>query len=235
MNNDVKNETGLDMENERSIDLRELLSVLVSKAIWIVLCVAICMVGALVYTKAFTKPQYSAKAVIYVNDGNMSSTGNVAIATYLAEDYAKTVKLRTVLETAIDNLALNMSYGELASKINVSLEEQSRIVEITLTDTSPARAQALCNEICYVSKARFEQMTNVERVSVYEEASLPTGSSGPGLTSNMIVGAMIGLVVPCAVILFIYMIDDRVKSPEDVQRALKLSTLGSIPYHKEKE
>ena len=43
---------------------------------------------------------------------------------------------------------------------------------------------------------------------------------------------MIGFALPCAVILLIYMIDDRIKNADDVQRAIGLSTLGDIPYRK---
>ncbi len=234
MNNQYENVAAAEVGEERVVDLRELFSVLLSKALWILLCMAICVAGAIIYTKAFLKPQYRSTAVIYVNDGTMSNTGSVAVATCLAEDYAKTIKLETVLKTSMAELGItNMSHTALASRISVSLEEESRIVVISLTDESPARAQTLCNKICEVSKVRFEQMTEVERVSIYEEATFPAGPSGPSLTTNVILGAMIGLVLPCAVILLIYMIDDRIKTPEDVQRTLKLSTLGNIPFHKD--
>lgn len=234
MNNQYENVAVVEVEEERVIDLREIFSVLLSKALWILLCVVVCAAGAAIYTKAILKPQYRSTAVLYVNDGTMSNTGSVAVATYLAEDYAKTIKLETVLKTSMAELGItNMSHTALASRISVSLEEESRIVIISLTDESAARAQTLCNKVCEVSKARFEQMTDVERVSVYEEATFPTAPTGPSLMTNVILGAMIGLVLPCAVILLVYMIDDRIKTPEDVQRALKLSTLGNIPFHKE--
>lgn len=232
MNNQYENVAAV--EEERVIDLRELFSVLLSKALWILLCIVVCVAGAAIYTKAILKPQYKSTAVLYVNDGTMSNTGSVAVATYLAEDYAKTIRLEKVLKTSMAELGItNMSPAALASKISVSLEEESRIVLVSLTDESATRAQTLCNKVCEVSKVFFEQMTEVERVSIYESATLPTGPSGPSLMKNIVLGAMIGLVLPCAVILLIYMIDDRIKTAEDVQRTLKLSTLGNIPFHKE--
>lgn len=232
MNNQYENVAVV--EEERVIDLREIFSVLLSKALWILLCIVVCVAGAAIYTKAILKPQYQSTAVLYVNDGTMSNTGSVAVATYLAEDYAKTIRLEKVLKTSMAELGItNMSPASLASKISVSLEEESRIVLVSLTDESATRAQTLCNKICEVSKVFFEEMTEVERVSIYESATLPTGPSGPSLMTNVVLGAMIGLVMPCAVILLIYMIDDRIKTAEDVQRTLKLSTLGNIPFHKE--
>ena len=150
MNNEIeRNVAASEAEEERVIDLREVFSVLLSKIVWILLCMAVCITGAVIYTKSFVKPRYVSTAVIYVNDGTMSSTGSVAIATYLAEDYAKTIRLRTVLETALNELGLqNMSYAELAGKITVSLEEESRIVESARSDTSALRAQTLCSKIC---------------------------------------------------------------------------------------
>lgn len=230
MSNEYENERESD---ERVIDLREVVKLLLSKAVWIILCVAVCAVAAGIYTKMFTKPYYKATAVVYVNDGNMSSTSNVAVATYMAEDYAKTIMLPSVLEAAIDNLGIQMSYQDLSSKINVSLEKESRIVEITLTDTDPRRAQALCNEVCLASKARFEEKTNVERVSLYEEARLPAAPAGPSMVKNVALAAVIGFVLPCAIILVVYLLDDRIKTADDVLQGLKLSTLGDIPYRKD--
>lgn len=232
MNNKIENVMVAE-EEERVIDIREIANVLISKVLWIVICVAVFVTGSFIYTKAFVKPQYKTTAYVYVNDGNMSATGNIAVATYLAEDYAKTVAMPTVLEKAIENLGLEMSYRSLSSKISVSLEEESRVVEISVTDLSPERAQALCNEICLVSKDRFEEMTSVERVSLYEPARLPTSPTGPSLVTNLLVAAIAGFVLPCAIFLAIYMLDDRIKSADDVQHGLKLSTLGDIPYRKD--
>ena len=232
MNNKVEN-VMITEEEERVIDIREIANVLISKALWIIICMAVFVAGAFIYTKAFVKPQYKTTAFVYVHDGNMSATNNIAVATYLAEDYVKTVMLPTVLETAIHNLGLEMSYQSLASKIRVSLEKESRIVEITVTDLSPERAQALCNEVCLVSKDRIEKKTFGERVSLYEEARLPLSPTGPSLVTNLLVAAIAGFVLPCAVFLAIYMLDDRIKNADDVQHGLKLSTLGDIPYRKD--
>jgi capsular polysaccharide biosynthesis protein len=76
-------------------------------------------------------------------------------------------------------------------------------------------------------------MTDVKRVSLYEEARLPASPAGPSMTKNVLLASVIGLVLPCAIILLVYMIDDRIKSADDVQRALKLSTLGDIPYRRD--
>lgn len=230
MSNEYENERESD---ERVLDLREFVKLLLSKAVWIILCVALFAVAAGIYTKMFTKPYYKTTAVVYVNDGNMSSTSNVAVATYMAEDYAKTIMLPSVLEAAIDNLGIQMPYQELATKISVSLEKESRIVEITLTDTDPRRAQALCNEVCLASKARFEEKTSVERVSLYEEARLPAEPAGPSMAKNIALAAVIGFVLPCAIILVVYLLDDRIKTADDVLQGLKLSTLGDIPYRKD--
>lgn len=236
MNNKYGNYMMTENEEERTIDLRELFSLFLSKALWILLCVAVCAAGAAAYTTATYEPAYKSTAVIYVNDGNMMSTGNLAIATYLAEDYAKTVKLRTILEQTLTELGIeSMTYKQVSANLSVSLETESRIVTISYTDTVADRAQKICRKICEVSKARFEELTNVERVSIYEEASLPEGPTGPGMMTNVLFGAVIGFVLPCALILALYMIDDRIKTTDDVLRTLNLSTLGDIPYHREKE
>ncbi len=231
MNNEHQSVTPV-AEDERVIDLREVFSLVLSKALWIILCMAIFAMGAALYTKYFVKPRYTSTATIYVKDQKMLNTSNLVMATYLAEDYVKTVTLRTVLEETLENRSVNMSIGQLQGSISISLDEESRYVYIAVTAGNASLAQALCEELCLVSKARFESVTELERISIMDEANLPAAPHSSGMMKNVIIGALLGAVLPCLLILFIYVIDDRVKTADDVQRALKLSTLGTIPYVK---
>ena len=45
----------------------------------------------------------------------------------------------------------------------------------------------------------------------------------------MALGAAIAVVVVCAILLAFYIFDDKIKTPDDIEKHLGLSVLGEIP------
>lgn len=70
---------------------------------------------------------------------------------------------------------------------------------------------------------------DIEAVNVVEEANLPTVKAGPSVVKWTAVGGILGVFLVCAVILIHYLLDDSIKSSEDVEKYLGLSTLALIP------
>jgi len=48
-----------------------------------------------------------------------------------------------------------------------------------------------------------------------------------------VIGGLVGVLIAAAVILISYLSNDTIKTQEDVERYLKLSTLGTIPMSEE--
>ena len=46
---------------------------------------------------------------------------------------------------------------------------------------------------------------------------------------NMALGAIISVVAICAILLAFYIFDDKIKTPDDIEKHLGLSVLGEIP------
>ncbi|MBQ8858669.1 MAG: hypothetical protein IJ012_02650 [Clostridia bacterium] len=220
-------------ENEKSIDLRELLTVLVSRAVWIALAVAVCLTAAFCYTKITVKPQYRSNITLRFVRGTMNVASDVAMATYMAEDFAQMAVERPVLEQVIENLSLETSYSALLSKVKVDYTKESRILRISVTDAYPKRAQAILDEICNVTKGL---MIDDEATSYrVEGVSMPAERVASPMVRNLLVAALIGFVGSAGVFILIYVLDDKLKTPDHIQRALGISTLGTIPYQRLRE
>ena len=52
-------------------------------------------------------------------------------------------------------------------------------------------------------------------------------------SKNGVIGGLVGVLIAAAVILISYLSNDTIKTQEDVERYLKLSTLGTIPMSEE--
>ena len=220
-------------ENEKAIDLRELMTVLISRAVWIALAVAVCLTAAFCYTKITTKPQYRLNVTLRFVRGTMNVASDVAMATYMAEDFATMATERPVLEQVIENLSLEMSYSALLSKVKVDYTKESRILRISVTDGYPKRAQAILDEVCNVTK---NLMIDEEATSYrVEGVSMPAERVASPMARNLLVAALIGFVGSAGVFILIYVLDDKLKTPDHIQRALGISTLGTIPYQRQRE
>ena len=221
-------------DEEMEIDLLELIRVVWEK-LWIVVLVTLffALVSG-VYTKFFVTPQYQSTTSFYVvsreTDGTYTSS-DLTAATQLTNDYTEIIKSRTVAETVITELALDISATDLIKKISVSTPSSARVVYIRVLDSDPAMAQRIANSVRRVASTRIQEVMNSEAVNIVDTANLPVSKYSPSLSKNVMIAGLLGAVLSIGVIVFLYLINDTIKSEDDVEKYLQLSTLGSIPAY----
>lgn len=224
-------------KNEMELDLRELFALLLDKW-WIILTITIASMAAVfIYTIAFVSPMYKTSAEIYImpsSNGQISSA-DISIATSLTFDYNHLLTGRNVLDEVNNSLGLNMSYGALKSSISIVNPANTRFLIITVSNTDPELAQKIADKICEVAAVKITALLGVEQVNKTEDAYLPAAPSSPSKIQNTIIGGVVGFALTCAVIILIFVINDKLKNDEDIKRQLGLTTLGIIPCQQKKE
>lgn len=220
-------------QNEIEIDLKEIFLALLNK-IWPILLTGIVgAAGAFLVTKLFMSPVYESTSSVYVlnrqNAEQGLTTGDLSSASQLTKDFEAMVTKRSVLEKTIEELGLDMDYKELAQKISVNNPTDTRVLEITAEDTDPVRARDIANAVRENGSEEMVEIMMLEGVNVVEEANLPDEPSRPSAMKNTLLGGLAGLFLACAVVIVRFLLDDTIKSEEDVERYLELSVLGVIP------
>ena len=66
-------------------------------------------------------------------------------------------------------------------------------------------------------------------VNVVEEANIPQTQTLGNYKRNAMMGVLAGMVLAMAIIFIRYMMNDTIRRPEDVEKYLGVSVLGSIP------
>ena len=122
-----------------------------------------------------------------------------------------------------------MEYQDLLDKVSVHTPADTRIVSITVTDTSPLQAMDIANCIREVAGEHIQNVMDIDAVNVVEEANFPTEKAGPSVLRWTLLGGVLGVFLACAAILVHYLLDDTIKTSEDVEKYLGLSTLALIP------
>ncbi len=221
---------------EELIDLVEIFHLLLRKAWMIIICFVIGAVIAGCYTKFMITPQYSAKSIIYIltNSTSITSMADIQLGTRLTVDFQMLVKTRPALETVIEDMGLNLTYEQLAAKIQTNNPDDSRFLEIIVTDSDPERAKDIANAVSEVAMERIARIMDTEKPNVVEEAVKPQSPISPNLMKNTMMGAIVGAGLMALLIIVLYLMDDTLKTEEDVRKYLKLNTLAAIPVNKRK-
>ena len=214
------------------IDILELLGVVLSK-IWIVIVSAVVLAAATYLVCIFlVTPKYESTTKIYViNRQNSESLtySDLQSGTQLTKDYQELVTSRPVIEEVKMELGLDIENDKFKKKITVSVPTDTRIVSITAEDTDPYMARAIADSVRVSAAEHIANVMNTEAVNVVESANLPTEISSPKIIRNTAIGGVLGAFIAVMIIVIIYIMDDTIKNPDDVEKYLGLSVLGSIP------
>ena len=230
-NNDIKANVAED--DEITIDLAELFSVVWKKMPVIILSVILCAAIALGVTKFMMTPMYVAETKVYVlnnsNNDTGVTTGDLQVGTYLTKDYMELVKSRPVLEYAIKKLNLDTTPAALGKIISVSSPADTRILSIKVEHESPELASDIANAVREQAGKQICEIMKADAVNVVEEAEVPTKPSSPSKGKNTVLGGLLGGILVVGFLVVKYLLDDTIKTAADVDKYLGLTTLTSIP------
>src|SRR5699024_8197569 len=163
----------------------------------------------------------------------LTSITDLQFGSQLTKDYSMLITSRSVLEEVIDNLGLDMGYGALKGNVSINNPDETRILQITVTNPDPELAKELADELAAVSSEYIGDKMEVVPPKIIEEAEVPTSQASPSLSRNVMLGALAGLVLPAGVVTLMTIMDDSLRSEDDIERYLKIPTLASIPDRKD--
>lgn len=225
---------------EMEIDLLELLMVMKKHLAAILLAGIVGLVIMFAYTSFLVTPLYSASSMMYVmpdnsNSMNSSTLSDMQVGQQLTSDYSSMIKSRSFMEDVIKKLNLTIDYQQLLGKVEVTNPTSSRILQVTVNDPNPQTAADIANEVASVAESKLKEITGMQAIKIYEEAAVPDRPSSPSLKKNCALGLLAGLVLAMAVITILYLLDDTIKTEDDIEKYLGMTTLAVLPYNGRKQ
>jgi len=223
-------------QNEIEIDLLDLFYYL-KKRIWIIAVAFVaCAFVGLIFSSLFMTPKYTASTRMYVlnrSSENNVNSGDFAVSNYLLNDYKVLITGQNVTKEVIDRLGLDMKHEELAELIEVTAPNDTRVLQVDITHPDPQVAADIANAVREVSSAQIKEIMDVEAVQLVYEAEVPENPSSPNVMKNTVIAAALGLIGAAGILVVIRIMDDTIRTEEDVDRWLGLSVLGIIPISAE--
>lgn len=221
---------------EMEIDLGELIMTLLYKW-WIIFLTGIVVAaGAFCIAKFAIEPTYESTTSVYVisrQNEDTTTSSDITLGTQLMKDIAALATSRTVAEEVMKNLNLDLKLSEYENLVKVTSGSDTRFLSIKVTHTEPAMAQAMANEIREIMSQRAVDVMKVEAVNVADYANFPTEKAAPSIMKYTVLGGALGVFLAAGIIAVGFLLNDRIITSDDVEKYLKLSTLGSIPFDAE--
>ncbi len=224
--------------DEVEIDLKEIMFLLLDRLI-VILLVGVLAAGlAFLGTKFLITPKYQSTTSIYImnqNDESKVNASDYTTSNFMTKDYEELITCPPVMEQVIADLDLDFSVGVLESMITIENKQDTRILYITVTDTDPARARQIADAVRATSAVKIKDIMKIEDVNTVSSANLSSSPVSPNVFKNMIIGAALGIIIAIAVIVIMHITDDTIKSPDEIEKYLGISTLATIPVMSEAE
>ena len=222
---------------EETIDLREYFAI-IKKRFWIIgLISVVAMVVSGVISFFMLSPVYESKSTLIVNtekneETQMITGDQFSVSQKLAVTYGEIIKSRAVLESVISNLKLDSEYEDLVGQITVSPVKDTQIISISVQDTNPKKARDIANEIPKVFEKEVKRITKANDIQVIDKAILPENPIKPNKIMNVAIAAVLGMMIGLFVVFVLEYLDNKIKTPQDVEKHLDLPILGVIPNEK---
>jgi capsular polysaccharide biosynthesis protein len=235
----VTERTGAEEFIEEEISLKELFAVICKRVKMILAITIIAVIASAVFTFAVLKPEYESNTTlmvgkpvhkISVDQTDQISYQEIQTNRLLVSTYGEIAKSRSVLDSVIKTLKLDIDTACLRGKINVSLVKDTEIIRISVTDNDPEKAATIANELAQAFAKQVVKIMNVENIQVIDEAIQPQSPVKPRPVLNISVAFVLGLIVGIFAAFIMEFFDTSIKSPEDVAKYLDLPVIGTIPY-----
>ena len=222
----------------REITLSDLWRIFLHR-LWIMILAMVLVMGAYItYDKLTYVPEYSSTATLYILKQSSETNQNqyysqdyedFTLALKVVNDCNQLLKSHSVLDTVIEDLGLEMSYNTLRNSISTSNPEETRILTVTVNAATPELAKRIVDCVCDVGVAKITEAMGFKQVNLYEYGILNTSPSNATSPMSYIILGVAAMAVVYVIFFLTYLFDDRLKTDEEIERALELTVIGDIP------
>lgn len=222
-------------EMEDTIDLMELFFAILHH--WKMLGIAMILGAAIagMYNMFLIKPTYQADAEIYITNTNtVISIQDVQLSAELAVDYEEIIRSRSVLKRVISELKLDITYQELSKLISIVNPSDSHILKIYVETSDPVVSLKIANCLLKHGIDQIYRIVGSDYPSVidYAEADAVVELK-TSLVKCVVLGAAVGGILVCAAVCFLVLMDQTIKTEEDVAKYLGLTVIAAVPEYNE--
>ncbi|OCA84596.1 YveK family protein [Bacillus sp. FJAT-27986] len=219
---------------EETISLKDLFETLKKRAWFIIMITVLAVLISGVSSFFILTPIYQSSTQLLVNQAKGEEAAynynEVQTNLQLIETYNVIIKSSAILDKVIQELDLNLSTNQLTDKITVASEQNSQVVNLSVTDEDPHMAAKIANTTAEIFKEEIVDIMNVDNVSILAKATVPENASPikPQPLLNIAIAMVVGLMIGVGISFLMEYLDNTIKTEQDIERILDLPVIGVI-------
>ena len=232
------------------IDFKDL-ALLILKKFWlIVIAFALMFSYKWFFVEQKRVPTWTSRATMYVTNSNETKYYYSTSDTYSSSNLIKTCaevigtnlvrtqiadQLNSVEQAKVDAAAAEgktyTPYEYNAwniGSIQISSVRETEVMSISVTNSDPDRAVDVCNAILKVVPKVLKEKIMVGAANPLDEAQAPYKGNLPTMKSAVMFG-LIGAAAVAVLIVVVYLLDNRIRSKEEITQQYGIPVLSDIP------
>lgn len=203
---------------------------------WIIVLVALVAAASAFGFSKLQTPVYTASVKLSVNPAR-ADWGLSNVARELLSNYVENISTHNMAQDVIDRAQLDMDTTTLLGKLYVSPAADTFTLKIESRDTDPEVAMTIVQTMAEVfaeDRDTWNQQQDKRdriEVSILDNVwNLGYQQYSPNTKINTAAGGLFGLLVGLLVVFLLEWLEqDVIRSAADVERAIGVAVLGSIP------
>ncbi len=220
----------------QEINLAQIVGVYIKMWWLILLFVVVGVASAVFITNNLMVPVYETSTTMFIGKDTDVFSGismsDLQIDSKLVLDYRELIKTKKVIREIIQQLNLDISYEELRDRLEVDTLSDSRFVSVYYIDVDPVQAAEVVNKFSETLVIMAQDIVGVDNIQIVDYADVPQYPSGPSLSMNVILAAIMGLFTSVLIIFIIHKLDNRLRTKKDIEDLIGVTVLTEIPRFK---
>jgi polysaccharide biosynthesis transport protein len=207
------------------------------------------LIGAILALAAslIAPPKYEAHAKLYVSTVGGAPVSNASYqettaSQQIALSLAKLVPSEVITARVVDSLQLDMSPSELASQIEATVEPETVLIDLNVTNSSPTVAREVANATAFeftdfVEELQVKAAPSMPKpqVTLIQPAVTPSAPISPNVPRNVGLGTLAGLVAGLVFATLRERANRTVRDVHSLQHIVGQPPLGSIPISRSRD
>ncbi|WP_448617018.1 polysaccharide biosynthesis tyrosine autokinase [Modestobacter sp. URMC 112] len=184
-------------------------------------------------------PQYTSHTQFFVSTNTSDTTYDAFQGSQFSEErvtsYAELLTGDDLAQRIVDQLDLDVSPQDLVTQITATAAIDTVLIDVSVTDPSPARTQLVATTLGQEFVALVEELespagggTSPVKVTVTDAPELPISPSAPDLRRYLAMGILVGVSLGAALAVARVHLDRSVRSAEDASKLSGAPVVGVI-------
>lgn len=162
--------------------------------------------------------------VLLNNNVIMEEVGEELLKMYTPEQINQYFPLATR-----DNGDYYIKAGAIKSCYNISVVDETEVINVTTTAQDPVLVANMCNALAKVAPDYLKQYVNAGSIEPIGGAQIPSSKSYPNNGGNAMKGLLAGIFLVCFILVVRILLDTKIKDTDDFKEKFDTPVLGEIP------